>query len=192
MIANCIKIILFVIVSLIAVSCNQSYTPKPAGYIRIDLPEKKYVASKENLPYSFEYPSYGVIKSDTNDNTEPYWINIEFPEFNSKIHLSYKRINGNLARFIEDTRKLAYKHTIKADAIDEVLIKNKMNNVYGIIYNIKGNAASSMQFFATDSTKNFIRGALYFTAQPNKDSLAPVIEFFGKDVEHFIQTLKWK
>jgi gliding motility-associated lipoprotein GldD len=180
-------------ISLVLIySCSQSYTPKPRGYFRIDFPVKKYVLYQNNFPYSFEYPVYGIVKPDTNLNAEPYWVNIEFPEYNTKIHLSYKRLNGNLARFIEDTRKLAYKHTVKADAIDEILIKNKENNVYGIVYDIKGNAASSMQFFATDSIRNFIRGALYFNAQPNKDSLAPAIEFFRKDVGHFIQTLKWK
>jgi gliding motility-associated lipoprotein GldD len=192
MTANLNRIFFVGIILFFTYSCSQNYTPKPRGYFRIDFPDKKYVPYQNNFPYSFEYPLYGIIKPDTNINAEPYWLNIEFPRFKTKIHLSYKRVNRNLAGFIEDTRKLAYRHTIKADAIDEVLIQNTKNNVYGIIYNIKGNAASSMQFFATDSTKNFIRGALYFTAQPNKDSLAPAIEFFGKDVEHFIQTLKWK
>lgn len=183
---------LFVYITVITIySCNQTYTPKPNGYIRIDFPEKKYILYTGKLPYSFQYPEYGIIKPDTDKNAEPYWINIEFPGYNGKIHLSYKKIKDNLAGFIEDTRKLAYKHTIKADAINEILIKNDTNKVYGIIYDIKGNAASSMQFFATDSSKNFIRGALYFTAQPNIDSLAPVIDFFSKDVKHFIYTIKW-
>jgi gliding motility-associated lipoprotein GldD len=177
---------------LILISCNQSYTPRPKGYIRIDFPDKKYINFKGKLPYSFEYPLYGLIKPDSDKNAEPYWINIEFPQYKGKIHISYKKVKGNLANYIEDTRKMAYKHTIKADAIDEVLIKNDSNKVFGIIYDIKGNAASSMQFFATDSINNFIRGALYFSSQPNKDSLAPVIDFFTKDVEHFIKTLKWK
>jgi gliding motility-associated lipoprotein GldD len=192
MISNIYKLILVAIVLCFTYSCSQTYTPKPRGYFRIDFPEKKYVAFKDHFPYSFEYPLYGIIKPDTDKNAEPYWINIEFPRFNGKIHISYKRVNRNLAGFIEDTRKLAYRHTVKADAINEIIIKNDQNNVYGIIYDIKGNAASSMQFFATDSSKNFIRGALYFTVQPNKDSLAPAIEFFSKDVEHFIQTLRWR
>lgn len=180
---------IFVLYSLF--SCSQVYTPKPSGYMRIDFPEKKYISYKGSLPYSFEYPVYGVIKPDTFKNAELYWINIEFPKYNAKIHLSYKNLNGNLANFTEDTRKLAYKHTLKADAIDEIVIKKDSNNVYGILYDIKGNAASSLQFFITDSIKNFIRGALYFSNQPNKDSLAPVIYFFRKDVEHFINTLHW-
>jgi gliding motility-associated lipoprotein GldD len=146
---------------------------------------------KGNLPFSFEYPNYGVIKPDTDKSAEPFWANIEFPEFKGKIHLSYKKVHHNLATYIEDTRKLAYKHSAKADAIDEILISNDTTKVYGIIYDIKGNTASSVQFFVTDSVKNFIRGALYFNSSPNKDSLAPVIVFFRKDIDHFIKTLKW-
>jgi hypothetical protein len=44
----------------------------------------------------------------------------------------------------------------------------------------------------TDSTRNFLRGALYFETEPNKDSLAPVIDFFKKDMDQIINTLKWK
>jgi gliding motility-associated lipoprotein GldD len=160
--------------------------------MRIDFPLKKYIPYDGNLPYYFEYPEYGKIIPDTDKYAEPYWLNIEFPEYKGKLHLSYKTVKGNLSKFIEDTRKLAYKHTIKADAIDEDIYKNDSSKVYGIIYSIKGNAASSMQFFLTDSNENFLRGALYFSSQPNKDSLAPTIAFFGKDVEHFIHSLKWK
>ena len=165
--------------------------PKPYGYIRIDLPPKSYQKYQGKLPYSFEFPTYGIVKPDSDKNADPTWVNIEFPEFKGKIHLSYKKLNNNLREFIEDSRKLAYKHAQKADAIDEQRFENKSANVYGILYDIKGNTASSVQFFVTDSSKNFLRGALYFSAIPNKDSLAPVIEFFRADVMQLINTLKW-
>ena len=186
------KIIVLITILATLLSCGHNYSPKPNGYMRIDFPEKAYQKYNGKFPYSFEYPVYGTITADTQKNAEPYWINIEFQKYNGKIHLSYKALNNNLAGFIEDTRKLAYKHSAKADAIDEILLKNDSNHVYGIIYNIKGNTASSVQFFVTDSSRNFIRGALYFGSQPNKDSLAPFIVFFRKDVERFIQTVKWK
>jgi len=44
----------------------------------------------------------------------------------------------------------------------------------------------------TDSVKNFIRGALYFSSTPNADSLKPVQEFLQKDMEHLINTFRWK
>jgi gliding motility-associated lipoprotein GldD len=129
---------------------------------------------------------------DTDKNAEPCWMNVEFKPYKSKIHLSYKPVNQNVSKFIEDAHTLAYKHAIKADAIEENLITDEKRKVYGLVYEIKGNAASSVQFYVTDSLKNFLRGSLYFEVQPNKDSLAPAIDFFRKDILHLIETLKWK
>ncbi|MGC8824091.1 MAG: gliding motility lipoprotein GldD [Bacteroidales bacterium] len=173
-------------------SCRQHEVPRPVGYFRIDFPEKKYRLCDSTLPYRFEYPVYGIIRRDSSKGAEPFWLNIEFPAYKGKLHISYKKIHGNLAEYIEDARKLAYKHTIKADAIEEIRIRNDSARVYGLIYDIKGNAASSIQFFLTDSVQHFLRGALYFSSQPNKDSLMPVVDFFSKDVDRFIQSLRWK
>lgn len=171
--------------------CQRTYTPKPEGYLRIDFPDKEYRLSDTTYPYAFEYPVYSNIVPDTDIYSEPYWVNIDFPELNGKIHISYKRIRNNLDRFTEDSRTLAYKHTIKADAIRETVYANDSSHVFGILYEIKGNAASSLQFFVTDSTGNFLRGSLYFNVQPNKDSLAPVISFFRDDIIHLMETVRW-
>ena len=173
-------------------ACNNDMQPKPYGYIRIDLPPKSYQKYQGKLPYSFEFPTYGIVKPDSDKNADPTWVNIEFPEFKGKIHLSYKTINNNLAKYIEDSRTLAYKHIIKADDILEHPFIDKKNKVMGIMYEIKGNAASPFQFFATDSTKHFLRGSMYFNVYPNKDSLAPVFDFVQSDIKHLIETIKWK
>ena len=171
---------------------NGADTPKPKGYLRTDFETKSYTILKGQYPYTFEYPTYRIVEKDTLKNAEPYWITINFKSYNSQLHLSYKKINKNLSLYIEDARKMAYKHTIKADAIDEILVKRDSVKVYGIIYDIKGNTATSLQFFLTDSNRHFLRGSLYFKNEPNKDSLAPSIEYFRKDVEHLINTLKWE
>jgi gliding motility-associated lipoprotein GldD len=182
-----------VIITLLSlVCCKRHYTPKPAGYLRIDFPEKTYRLYDSTCPFAFEYPVYGKITNDTSRFAEPCWINIEFPQFGGKIHLSYKAVNKNLNTYIEDSRTLAYKHTVKADAISEILYSDDKRKVYGLLYDIKGDAASNVQFYLTDSTKHFLRGSLYFNVQPNADSLAPVIDFFRVDIVHFIETLKWK
>ncbi len=186
------KYSLIYIIPLLLFACNESYSPKPTGFLRIDYPQKQYIASNMNLPYSFEYPVYGKLLKDTSRIAEKYWTNIVFLQFNGKIHISFKNIDNNLPELIEDSRRLAYKHTIKADEINEVFLSYPDKKVHGILYDIKGNAASSVQFFLTDSTKNFLRGSLYFAAKPNKDSLAPVIDFFRKDIDHLIETFSWK
>lgn len=188
------KIITAVLIALaFAFSCKTNYTPKPYGYPRIDFPEKQYrLFDSIGFPYSFEYPVYGQITKDVDKNTEPYWINIEFNQYKCKIYLSYKPLKNNASTYIDDAHRLAYAHAAKADAIDEKIIMDEKRNVYGIIYDIQGNTASSFQFFTTDSLKNFLRGSLYFEAQPNKDSLATAISFFQKDILHLIETLHWK
>ena len=172
-------------------ACRQKHTPKPRGYYRISFPEKSYQSYSGPCPYSFEYPVYGRVVKDLERGSEPCWINIDFPSFNGKIHISYKPVLNNLNSYLEDTYALAYKHTVKAESIREQLIDNSEKKVYGIIYNIEGNTASSVQFFLTDSTRHFLRGALYFKTTIDKDSLAPIIEFFKEDVIHFIDTFEW-
>jgi gliding motility-associated lipoprotein GldD len=123
---------------------------------------------------------------------EPCWFNIEFPGYNAKIHLSYKTIEGNLPSVLEDSYTLTYNHTIKADAITETPYINEEDNIYGLLYDLKGNTATAIQFYVTDSIRHFLRGSLYFFASPNEDSLAPVIGFFREDIIHLIETLEWR
>lgn len=184
----------FIIISIYTflVGCQSTPLPKPRGYFRLDFPEKQYRSFDSTFPYKFQYPVYGHIVKDKYSGTEKYWINIEFPRYKAIIHISYKEVHGNIDTLIEDIRTLAYKHTIKADAINEKLFSNPEKKVYGTLYDIKGNAASSFQFFVTDSTKHFLRGALYFSVHPNKDSLTPALDFFGKDMVHLIESLEWK
>jgi len=172
--------------------CRKSYTPKPRSYYRIDFPEKKYIAyHSAECNYSFEVPVYSKVRPFAGRTSEPCWINIEFPGYKGQIHITYKSLDKDLNTYVEDIRTLAYKHSIKADDIIEKPFSYPDRNVNGMIYDIKGNTASSMSFFATDSTMNFISGALYFNVIPNKDSLAPVIKFFSADVLHLIETLNW-
>lgn len=177
---------------LFLTSCNSNYTPKPMEYFRIDFPQKEYQTYDSICPYIFDYPTYSKITKGLIPDEKPCWINIFFPKFKATIYLSYFTINKNLQKLFEECRSLAYKHDIKADAINELIYTNLQTNVYGMIYEIKGNAASPLQFYMTDSTKHFLRGSLYFDVKPNKDSLAPVIEFIQKDVKHLIETLHWK
>jgi len=183
----------FIVILLLPITgCRRKYTPRPHGYFRIAFPEKKYISYQGPCPYTFEYPAYAIIKKDEEPKAEPCWINIEFPQFHGEIHFTYKEIKNNLGQILEDTYSLAYKHTVKADAIRERAFMRKNKHVYGIMYDIQGNAASNVQFFLTDSTRHYVRGALYFDIEPDKDSLAPVIRFVRKDIIHLIETFSWK
>ena len=184
-------LLLFVAAEL--VSCDQEYTPKPRGYIRIDVPEKAYGPIDVDCPFVFESAIYSNFVMDQRTQSEPCWFNIEYPQYKAKFHFSYKPLNGDLLEFLEESRSLTNKHMSKASDIDETLIIIDERKVYGMIYSVEGSeAASPLQLYLTDSTDHFLRGALYFRVSPNNDSLAPVIDLIKGDILHLVETLNWK
>lgn len=183
-------------VSLALASCGgREYVPRPTGYPRIDFPQHSYkVYDGGKCPFTFKYPAYAQVVPDTGAGTEPCWFNIAFPEFNAEIHLSYKDVSSfkNLYEMAEDARTFAYKHTVKAEDIFDSLYVVPQHRTSGVIYQIAGNTASSVQFYASDSSRHYLRGALYFGTHPNKDSLAPVVRFIKADIDTLIGSLQWK
>lgn len=198
MFKNCTSI-LFILSLLILVACRpQDYSAKPKGYFKIDLPqEHTYQKFDDNkFPFSFEYPTYAKITQDTNlvlQENAPFWINVNFIDYNATIYLSYKSItdSDSLQKLIDDSYTLSYKHEKRADYIRDQSFTTK-NGLTGYNYNVGGNAASAHQFYVTDSKKHFVRGALYFEVVPNADSLQPAIEFLNVDMQHLINTLNFK
>jgi len=178
------------IFSFVMMSCHNN-TPRPYGYFRIDLPKHVYHVFDQEYPYSFDISDFAA-DSIVNMKGEKYWINIYYPKLNGCIYLSYKSIHNNLQSITEDCRKFVYKHTIMAESITEQRFENRDAKVYGILYDIKGDAASPLQFMMTDSVHHVLRGALYFNNIPNKDSIAPVLNYVRKDVMKMIETLHWK
>ena len=190
---------LLIALSLLAFfsGCDTPYPPKPKGFFRIDLPEKSYREFASDVcPFRFQYPVYADIVRDSlffdKAPENPCWLNIDFKELGGKIHLSYKVINAenSLEKLIEDAHKLTFKHTSKADFIDENIVQNE-HGASGILFEVGGNAASNAQFFLTDSVHHFIRGSLYFSSTPNEDSLAPVIRFVKEDMLLMMQSFEW-
>jgi gliding motility-associated lipoprotein GldD len=174
-------------------ACREPAVPKPTGYFRIDLPEQNYVMLDSIFPFTFEYSTAASITRDPYAPDNPYFININYPQFRGSIHLSFKNVDENLPELLEDTRALALKHIPKATAIREETIAVPDHQVFGMVYDIRGSGtASPYQFFLTDSTRHFLRGALYFRVSPNNDSLSPVIDFIEKDIDHLMETLQWK
>ena len=192
------KIIILLVVlaiSVIAISCDDSdnYLPKPRGYFRIDLPEKAYTRVDTIEKYSFEYPTYALITPDPYSPNEKNWVNIEMPQFKGSIHLTHKPVNGNLGEYLEDVHTMVTKHLQKANGMRDSLIINEEHQVYGLFIEMDGKGvATPMQFYLTDSTTNFVRGALYFNFLPNNDSMQPVINFIREDIDHLINTFQWK
>ena len=191
--------LIFSAIIIISFSCNSNYTVgKKKGYFRINFPEKEYkLFDQPGYPYVFEYPVYGTVSKDTSffdDKAGDWWINIDVPQFASRIYISYKTIDqrNTLDSLVNDAFKMAYKkHSEISTGINDSLMRTP-NGVEGIYFNLAGNTATANQFFLTDSTRHFLRGALYFDATPNSDSLGIVNEFLKQDLLHLINTLRWR
>ena len=185
---------------ILLASCGPDvFPPKPPGYFRIDTPSthEYKVFDQPGYPYSFEYPAYSNIQRDSvflgEKASNPYWININFPQFNGVINITYKDITPEqtLAKLNEDAWGLSFFHHEQTTGIQSKDFVNGYG-ASGILYILGGNTATKYQFTATDSTKHFIRGALYFDVTPNEDSLKPANDFLEKDIEHMLKTIKWK
>ena len=197
-------------------ACNSVYTSKKKGYYKVDFPKRQYVTfDQPGFPYSFEYPVYANVVKDSSylDSSpgNPYWVNIDFPSFNGKIFISYKTIGGTsiykvknpdgkyrdsigkntFQNMVNDSYNLTYKNEIKANSIEDSVMHTP-NHITGIFFRLSGSVATATQFFLSDTTHHFIRGALYFDATPNEDSLRPVNAFLEEDMKHIINTLRWK
>jgi gliding motility-associated lipoprotein GldD len=185
--------VVFLTVMLWATGCRQNETPKPHAYFRISFPEKEYIRYESECPFAFEYPVYGQPVATVHHADEPCLFNLVFPKYKGTIHLTYIKIDNNFDVLLDDDWTFVYKKIAqKADAIAPHQYGDLSNRVYATVYDIKGNAASPVQFYVTDSVRHYLRGSLYFSTRPNYDSLTPVIHFFRKDIVHLIETLRWK
>jgi gliding motility-associated lipoprotein GldD len=183
------KIITFstLLLSLLSFSCKDDVVPKPSSYLRLDYPEAKYVNFENECPFSFEMNSEAVIKGEKNCG-----FTISYPKMKATIYLTYKPVNNDVDRLLRDAQKLTYEHVIKADDILEQPYLNPGKKVYGMFYQVDGNAATNSQFYATDSTKHFVTGSVYFYTKPNFDSIMPAASYIKNDMQRLMETLKWK
>ncbi len=174
-------------------SCGPDPVPRPFGHLRIETPAHEYQEYQEPCPFSFEYPEYAVLVQDSSDTStiRKCWYDLVVPRMRATVHLTYRSVNGDLKKYLEDSHQLVYTHHIKASEIDTRSFTYDSSDAYGMIYSLKGNVATPIQFHVTDSNEHFLRGSLYFHARPNADSLEPVVDFLRKDIDHLLKTLKW-
>jgi gliding motility-associated lipoprotein GldD len=192
--ARQVAVVLFLSVCFLMSACDRTYLPKPLGYNRLELPEPSYRALPDSFPYQFEYSSHALLLDDTSAINEKFWIEIYYPLLKSNVHVTYKRLNNNprlLKEFMDDAYTLTAKHQIKAYAINEAITTTPSGKT-AVIAELEGEVPSQFQFTITDSSMNFLRGALYFNTKVQNDSLAPAIDYMKKDIMHMINTLQWK
>ena len=179
---------------VLAGGCRDTYSPKPKGYNRLQLPPHEYVSLPDSLPYSFEVSKAARILRDSSYIAERYWIDIYYPVMKSNIQITYKALHNDsvlLKELVNDAWKLTSKHQIKAYAIDESIVKTPSGKT-AVVAELAGEVPTPFQFYITDSVENFLRGAVYFRTATKNDSLAPAIEYMKIDAIHLLNTLVWK
>lgn len=178
---------IFIIFTLIFLSCKEDTLPKPKGYLSLEYPKKSYQELPIERPFSFE-----VAKNSTVIDEQNNWLKITYPNLKASIDITYRPVENNLKELLTEAEKLVFKHAVKAEQIVPKDFINTDKRVFGSIYEITGNAASHLQFHVTDSTDNFIKGSLYFYAKPNYDSILPAVSYIKEDILQLIETLEWK
>lgn len=185
MIHNIIKII-FLFVCFGLFSCADETLPKPKGQLSLEYPKSKYSKFNTNCNFSFEKNSLATIK----DKSCAFEIN--YPKMKATIYLTHKPVSDNINDLLRDAQKLTYDHVVKADDITEQPFINGKKKVYGMFYEVGGNAATNAQFYLTDSTKNFLVGSVYFYVKPNYDSILPAAHYLKEDMRRIMESLEWK
>lgn len=190
------KLIFLLLGLLLLTSCGEDPVPKPKGYLRLEYPEATYKRYNKQLPFSFEINKLSdTVKIKTIPiDPSSFGLNLEYDKLKGTIYLTYKTVHDEeeLTKFLKDAQNFTQEHTRKADEIVEQVYDNKERKVYGMFYEVGGNAASQSQFYVTDSTKHFLTGSLYFYAKPNYDSILPAANYLQKDIKHIMETLEWK
>lgn len=180
------------VITVFLASCGSDeaeFYPKPMGYMRVEFPERVYSRYATDCPFSFDIPDYfSVVDKDSFCNKK----DIQMERFNATLNLTYFPIDSNLNLLIEKSRSLAYEHTIFADAITEEVVSNPTSRTYGLTYNIEGDAASPFQFYLTDSSSHFLRGALYFNVKPNYDSVRTSLDYIREDLDRMLGSVIWQ
>jgi len=183
-----IKKVIFIFASLLLLSCGENPIPKPYGELRLEYPAPKYQKFENNCAYTFEYSDLAKIT----DAKRPCWYYLNYPKMKAKVFVTYYPIQNDFDSHIKEAEKMVYEHTIKASAIDTKSFEYPEKKVYGNFYELKGQTASNLQFYITDSTKHFVTAYLYFNTRPKPDSLAPAVDYIKKDMKHLLDTFEWK
>jgi gliding motility-associated lipoprotein GldD len=169
------------------IGCKDEPVPKPSAMLRLEYPEQDYSTMESDCPFVFDYNLLAQPNFQEGCN-----LVLDYKEMKGSIYLSYKPVEGNIKELLSDAQKLSYEHVVKADNILEQPFMNGQDRVFGMFYEVKGDAASQSQFYVTDSTNHFVTGSLYFYAKPNYDSILPAADYLQRDIRRIVESIRWK
>lgn len=178
-------ILVVFLVVIVHAGCKEEFLPKPRAMLRLEYPTPR-MGELQTDQFHFQYNRMAKLKSLTNSSLE-----LDYPLMKGSIFINYKKVDNDLEKLLSDAQRLSYEHSVKADGIDEKLFVNPDAKVYGMFYEVTGDAASQAQFYVTDSTEHFVTGALYFYVKPNYDSIYPAAAYLQNDIRRIMESLRW-
>jgi len=188
----------FFLLVVFSASCSSDYTPKPKGYFHIDLPEPVYIDLEDFSYFKFNTSNQALVEEmkiqpPAMKERNGIGFNLNYPRLNAQIYCSYFRINkSDFPVYMEDIHQMVYVREKKAKGIKEIEYSYPEQKVFGVVYEIMGDAISPVQFVISDSISSFFRGALYFETSYNRDSIAPILAYINKDIKVIIESFQWK
>ncbi len=179
--------IFIAVTGLVLYSCHQETLPKPYGELRLEYPKPQYRKFSSPCGFSFEYSDFAQIDQAKNS----CWYYVSYPKMKAKVFITYFPVKNDFPLHVKEAEKMVYEHTIKASSIEVKSFSYPEKKVYGNFYELKGQSASNIQFYAADSTRNFVTANLYFNTRPKPDSLAPAVNYIKQDILHMLDTFQW-
>jgi gliding motility-associated lipoprotein GldD len=182
-----VKLIFIFLFATLFLGCEKEYFPKPKAYLYHEYPLADYHRFINGCPYSFAVSKQSEISFEPKCDAE-----ITYPTLKAKVHITYRPVQDNLTLILQEADKLTSKHTVRADAIIPHAFQKPEHRVYGMLNEVKGESASNVQFYVTDSVHHVLTAALYFETKPNYDSLYPAVDYIKNDMMQMMETIRWK
>lgn len=176
-----------IVLLFVFIGCKDDILPKPKAHLRLDYELAKYMTF--DSPCAFNFDHNVDTRVTVRENCD---VKIEYPKMKATVYLTYRKVDNNIDALLKDAQKLTYEHVIKADDIVETPFINTKDKVYGMFYQVGGNAATNTQFYLTDSIQHFVTGSVYFYAKPNFDSIMPAASYIKDDMQTLMETMQWK
>ncbi len=180
------RLLVLLIISMPFVGCKEEVLPKPKALLRLEYPNSEYKLLDTG---NFQFKMNGLCDFEMKNNNS---LTLDYRTMKGSLFITYKEVDNNIDKLLTDAQRLSIEHSAKADGILPHPFVNEDDKVYGMFFEVVGDAASQAQFYATDSTAHFVTGSLYFYTKPNYDSIYPAATYLQNDIKKIMETLRWK
>lgn len=182
-----------IVLTLVLASCTEtSFTPKPPTYLRLELPEPVYSKYNDTCSYTFNLSNLYTATNAPDQSKGTCHKRIDLGPLNGMAYIRYWEMTEPLANYVNNANDEINMHKQKADNILSETILRPEDRVFGTFFELQGDVATPFQFYLTDSTSRFLYCEVLFNSAPNYDSLRPTLDYLKRDLNEFMNTLKWE